>query len=392
MSRLALPSYLAGATLARTGAEVAGPAILLFGLAVSGSTQTAAFLYSALTIASAFGGPLFGALLDRVARPGRLIAAALVAYAVGIGIIVAGWDRVPTPLLFVVAVLTGTLYPALGGGWTAQVGRLVPAPLLRRAHSLDAATYNLAGLTGPAIAGILAGLLGAAEAVVAAIVLVALAVPPALTLPAIVRDTAERRSIAADVMAGLRAIATIPALRGVTLSSTLSLLAFGMVVVACPLLGAEYLGGEENGAFLLSVIAAAALLSTVVTARWPLPGTLDRVFIGSSVVVGVGMTVVALAPNAAIVVVGIAIVGLADGPEIAALFGIRHREAPDRLRAQVFSTGSSLRMTAAAIGAALAGVLAAYGITAVLATAAVLQFVATASGPLGGLSLARSRV
>src|ERR1700722_13473529 len=65
MSRYRLGTYLAGATVARTADEMSGPALLLLGLAVTGSARTAALLYAALTIAGGGGGPLPGPVPDR---------------------------------------------------------------------------------------------------------------------------------------------------------------------------------------------------------------------------------------------------------------------------------------------------------------------------------------
>ncbi|NEB11953.1 MFS transporter, partial [Streptomyces coelicoflavus] len=67
-------SYLAGATAARAGDEMSGPALLLAGLAVTGSATGASSLLAGITVAAAVGGPVLGALLDRAVRPGRLLA------------------------------------------------------------------------------------------------------------------------------------------------------------------------------------------------------------------------------------------------------------------------------------------------------------------------------
>jgi hypothetical protein len=40
---------------------------------------------------------------------------------------------------------------------------------------------------------------------------------------------------------------------------------------------------------------------------------------------------------------------------LTALFAVRHREAPERLRGQIFTTGVSLKITGFAVGAAIAG-------------------------------------
>ena len=68
-----LRRYLAGATAARAGDEMSGPALLLLGFAVTGRPQTGSGLLASLTIAGAAGGPLFGALLDRSRRQGGVL-------------------------------------------------------------------------------------------------------------------------------------------------------------------------------------------------------------------------------------------------------------------------------------------------------------------------------
>lgn len=79
--RMRTHTYLTGALVARTGDEAAGPALLLAGFAVAGSTSEASALLAGTSLASALGGPVLGALLDGAARPGRLLAGALALYA-----------------------------------------------------------------------------------------------------------------------------------------------------------------------------------------------------------------------------------------------------------------------------------------------------------------------
>lgn len=57
---------------------------------------------------------------------------------------------------------------------------------------------------------------------------------------------------------------------------------------------------------------------------------------------------------------------------------MRHREAPARLRAQLFTTGASLKTTGYAAGAALAGQLADAALPAALLAAAALHLLAGA--------------
>src|SRR5437764_1255444 len=150
--RRGLRWYLAGAAAARVGDEMSGPALLLLGFAVTGRPGTGSALLASLTIAGAAGGPLFGALLDRSRRPDRLLAWTLVAYALGIVAVQAGAGRLPVPALAAIALLAGLFNPAVTGGWTAQLPRVVNGRELDRGSALDALTFSAASLAGPALA------------------------------------------------------------------------------------------------------------------------------------------------------------------------------------------------------------------------------------------------
>jgi MFS family permease len=378
LARYTALGYFAGATSARTADEMSAPALLLAGLAIAGSARTAALLYSSLTLTAAAGGPPLGALLDRSRRPGRLLTGALAGYAAGLAAITLSVGHLPVILLIAAASGTGFLAPALTGGWTSRLADVVPAAELSRGHALDAATYNVAGLAGPALAGLIAAAAGARWAMAAAITLLVLAAPAAAGMPARTGIRAgsrapAHRELARDLRAGAAAIVRIPALRRITMASTVAYLGTGMFVVACPLLGRRYLGGAADGALLLAVLASTSLVATAATARWPLRPRPDTVFVIATAIAGCGLAALAFAPGAALIITLVALIGLADGPQLAGVFAVRQREAPPRLRGQIFTTAASMKISAGALGAALAGALAANTTTIMLVAAAATQ-------------------
>jgi MFS family permease len=374
-SRYRLGSYLAGATAARTADEMSAPALLLLGLAVTGSARSAALLYAGLTISAAAGGPVLGALLDRSDRPGWLLGWALTGYAAGLAGIAVSLGRLPLGAVAGVAVLTGSLAPALTGGWTSRLPDVLASDRLPRGYALDAATYSAAALAGPALAGLVAAAAGPGWAMAAVTVLLLLAAPAAWRLPARpARATLRARpALRADLRAGLTTIISARPLLRITLSSVVAYLGVTMLVVACPLLGQRYLGGAARGALLLSVLAAASLAATAALARWPPRLPPDIIFAAATALAGCAYLALALAPGAAWVIAAVALAGVADGPQLAAIFAIRHRETPRRLRGQVFTTAASLKITAGAIGAVVAGRLAGHSIALVLTVAAGTQ-------------------
>src|SRR6185312_15708800 len=368
-----LRQYLAGAAVARAGDEMAGPTLLLLGFAVTGRPETGSGLLASLTIAGAAGGPLFGALLDRSRRPDRLLAGTLVAYALGIVAVQAAAGRLPMPALAAIAMLAGLFNPAVTGGWTAQLPRVVTGRELDRGSALDALTFSAASLAGPALAAGVAAGLGARAAVLTAAALVALAVPSACSLsryrPPAAMETGERRlALRRQMAAGFAVIAARRPLLRATVTSVVSYAGIGMLLVCCPLLGAQRLGDPARGALLISAIAVASLTANAILAR-PRRARPDAWVFASTLVIGVSMAAAASAPGW-LTLAAVALVGAGEGPQLTALFAVRHRETPAHMRGQVYTTAASLKIAGLAAGAALAGPLAGWSVTACLLIAA----------------------
>ncbi len=375
--RYSLAVYLAGATVARTGDELSGPALLLLGVSADGSAATGSALLAGLTISAAAGGPLLGALLDRSPRPGRLLAWALLAYAGGLGAVLA---LVEVPAAIAVAVAAGLLNPALAGGWTAQLPQVRGATPLERASTLDAMTFTAASLAGPGLAGLVAAYAGAPAAVALAITLVAAAFPAAWALPA--TEAKPTRPIRRQLADGFAVLFRNRALLRATATSTVSFVGIGIAVVCYPLLGAQRLGNPGFGALLLTVMAAASLVANAVLARRPPPP--DRTVLASTVLLGASFLLAAAGPGVVPLLAAAVLAGFAEGPQLSALFAIRHREAPAAVRAQVFTTAASVKITGLAVGAAAAGPLSALSVTAALGAAAGFQLLAAATYALVG--------
>jgi len=378
--RYATWSYVAGASAARTGDEMSGPALLLAALAVTGSAYTASLLLAGIMVSAAIGGPVFGVLLDRSARPGRLLTGALAAYAAALAVILMSLGHAPVPVTVLVAVCAGLLGPALSGGWTSQLPRVVPHDNLPRAHALDAMTFNLSSLAGPALAGILAGLLGASISAIVSVALICLALPSAWALPAArgPAPTPRAASVRTDLNAGFRAIIQTRPLARATTISVISCVGQGILVTCSPLLGEQAFGAANHGAILLSAIAAAALAANAVLARHPRLLRPDTIIWCSTIVIAIALLLAATV-QPALLVAAMVIAGIGEGPQLTALFAVRHREAPVHLRGQIFTTGASLKITGYALGAAVAGPLASWSLSGALLTAAGIQVLAALS-------------
>lgn len=292
-------------------------------------------------------------------------------YAAGLGAILVGLSRFPFTVTVLIAVVTGLLGPALSGGWTSQLPRVAQGDRLLRANAFDSMTFGVASLAGPALAGGVAETLGAPTAVVVSAMLITLALPAAWTLPTRPGRARGARAtpVMSDLAAGMRILVGKPALARATLTSVIACIAQGMLTACVPLLGERVLGGAGRGAMLLSCAAVSALVANAVLARFPRSVAPDTIIWASALVQAVASALAAWSRPAALMV-AVAIAGVGEGPQLAALFAIRQREAPERLRGQIFTTGASLKITGFAMGAAIAGPVAVWSLQGALVLAA----------------------
>jgi hypothetical protein len=332
--------------------------------------------------------------LARVTRPDRLLAGTLAGYALGIVAVQAAVGQLPMPAVVTIALAAGLFNPSVAGGWTAQLPGIVTEGELARGSALDVLTYSAASLAGPALAAVVAAGFGARAAVLTAAALVALAVPAASSLsrsdpgpvPAPRRPTAARQLAAltaAQMAAGFAAIAIRRPLLRATVTSVVSYAGIGMLLVCCPALGAQRLGGPARGVLLISAMAVASLIANAILAARPGRGQPDVRVFASTLVIGVSMAAAALVPGW-LTVAAIALAGAGEGPQLTALFAVRHRETPASLRGQVYTTAASLKIAGMAAGAALAGPLAGRSVTGCLLVAAGTELSAAAAYLLAG--------
>lgn len=369
--------FLVGAFVARTGEETSGPALLLAGAALTGSVTEGSSLLAGVTVAAVAGGPVTGALLDRSRRPGRMLAVALAVHALGLGAVLLALGRLPFAAVLPIAVCTGLTGPALSGGWTARLPETTSPDRLHRASTYDAMTIGAAGLAGPALAGGTAEVWGAPAALVVAAALVGSALPAAWALPARAGGGGRVRasSLRGDLAAGAKAVLRTPALARATLTSTLSCAAQGMLAACAVPLGERVLGGAGRGAMLLACSAIAALAANAVLARHPRPLAPDTIVWAAALVQAAALTLAAWAPPA-LLLGAVLLAGVGEGPQLAAVFAIRHRESPPRLRGQIFTTGAGAKLTAYALGVAVAGPAASRSLPGTLLLAASVSVVA----------------
>lgn len=380
--------HLGAATLLRVSAEGLGTGLVLVVQARTGQPALAGFLQAGVMLPYVVAGPAVGHALDRTARPRAFALTLAGCYVLTAMLLMLMAGRVPLLVALAMAVAVGCTEPIVVA-LTGALPRFVPAHRLTGAYGLEAATYNIAAIAGPGLAAALAAGPGAEYAGLAVVGSAALgllllplwAVPPA---PPTKPRPAEGRWPFLEVIAGgLMVLVTNRVLRSVTCATTVAFLGVGGVAVTAVLF-AEHLGEPASaGGRLIAAFAIGSLIGSLASARWLSARRAEWVLLAGMVAFGLALASITLAPSPPWALVGFVLAGVCDGPVFAATLTIRQREAPADRLGQVNTTGGSLKIGSAALGAALAGALAApLGGVGLLLAIAACQLLGAVAGAL----------
>ena len=244
--------------------------------------------------------------------------------------------------------------------------------------------YNLAGIGGPAVAAVFTVATSAASAtlmlagltVVGGVIIAGLPVRP--------RIRAATRLSVRELAGGIAAIARQPVLAFVTGATTAGQLGAGALAVIAALLAAEQHNPAAAG-WLLTSMAGGALLGSVVWMWRPAPANRAPMLVMLMLIAtGLPLLGLAWAPSTVASSLVFGLSGFFNGPLFGAVLTVRNDYAPENQKSQVFTLSAGAKLTANAIGSALAGAAAGLPL-AVLALAAAATMIS--SGAIGRLTL-----
>ncbi|SES19619.1 MFS transporter [Actinokineospora terrae] len=385
-----LRAYVAAASLARVADEMVAVAVVLLVLDRTSSPALAGATVTAHTLPSIVSGPVLGAWLDRVPYRRAVLSAGGVLLALTCAGLVLTVGRVPV-VPFVLAALTGLALPLTSGGYSSLVPKLVPAERLPRANALDAATFNIGAIAGPALAGTVAAVANPAAAVWLIAVLALSGSVCTLFLPPVTGVSDDHHtSLLRTVRAGLTHLVHTPALRGATLTTVIGYGSVGVLATALPLRMQELGQDRAAAGYVWTAMEIGCLVAVVVLGRFIAGPHPQVTVVVSTAAFGALMLCWPIVDSVTWTLAFAVAAGLAEGLALPAIMATRQRHTPSALLAQVSTTGASLKIGTFSLGAAAGGWLvpAAGPATAITVTAG-LQLLAAALGVLAGVRRAR---
>ena len=378
------PLFYATATLTRFADEMFSVGVVLLVLHRTGSAALAGATVAAVTLPSLVTGPVLGAWLDRAGdrRRQAMILDQVLAATSLVGIVLLAGNA-PDWTVPAVALVAGITWPLSFGGFTSLIPVIVPDELLAQANALEATSFNLAIIAGPALAGTISAVWSPAASLLTEAVLTLAAIVLIARVAAIdAAPTVSTQPIKTIVKAGLRHLVRTPVLRGVTAAGALALGGLGLLTVAFPFLAAEELGADRSVAgYMWAAFASGSMIGALLLVRLQTRWRPERVMLAAIFGLGLVMLSWPLASSVTAALALIALGGLVDGPGLSAQFAARQRWTPSAMLGQIFTTAASMKVGAFAIGAAVAGpAVVALGAPGTIVLAGFLQIAAVGLG------------
>ena len=397
------PRLATSVILARTASQMMLLTLVLFVLQRFHSPSLAGITVFLAIAPGVVLSPIAGALLDRHGRV-RLITLDYLVGTVTLGLI-AGLDfgGLITPwVLLPIVTISSLTFSLSNSGARSLVPLIVPKRLWDRANALDSIAYALTMGAGPASAGALTTLAGPrlALTVAAAVFLLAAVLVVRLPEPTVAKAS---RPVLAEAWAGLKYVLVHNAtLRGLVFVMSMMNLAFGVLLVALPVMVLQRLHGDPalvGG--LWAVFGLASIPTALFSGRFDSDGRERIVMVLSDVAAGLGIAVLAFATSAWLVLGVMLVVGLVTGPFDVSMFSMRQRRTDPAWFGRAFAVSMGLNWAGQPIGSAISGPLIHGGLVVAFLVAAAFMLLAAGlvlwvipaehAGTMGGESARQSR-
>ena len=374
---------LVAACLSRLAGRMVTLAIILFALDRFHSPALVGWVAFASLGPGLLVSPLAGAMLDRIGAVSAIavdmiVSAALLFLFVGISL---GGAMQP-PLMFLLVAQFSLTSPLSAAAIRVLIPGLVSADDLDRANALDAGSYAVIDVVGPAVAGALIGFVGADFCILfiaALYLLAALALLPLAGTASRVRIS-DAPPLLREAIAGVLHVLRHRSLRGLAVAYSLYQVSMGVLIVVVPIALSHELDGRglaeaaTGGLFAIAGLAGGA---GALCAGYVRTGNRERYFIG----LGALVTAVAIFPLATFgglvgLVFAVVIVGFCAGPVDVGLLSLRQRRTEPGWLGRVLAVSMSLNLSGLPLGSALAGLLMAHSSPAALAAGASASLLA----------------
>jgi MFS family permease len=365
---------LSSTLAARIASQMFSVLLVLFVLETHHSASLSGIVVVCSQVPGIIVSPVAGALLDRGSR----VALMRLDYLMGatcmttIGVL-SLLHSLPTAALLVVVSAASITAPLSRVGGRSLFPILAPKALWDRSSAADSSANVIATVLGPGIAGVAVAVVGPRVALLvpavillgAAVLLVRLAVPD--------MASSETGSVLADAWAAVGYVWRNRVLRMLAGTMTVFNASGGILTVAIPFIVLRGLhGGSTTVGLLLAIMGAGGFMAGLLTGRWGTESRERHLLALSCVVTALAFAILALDHHEVVLVVLVAVIGIANGPLTVAMFSLRQRATDPLWFGRAFAVSMNLNFVGSPVGAAVAGALLTHSVPITLLVAASL--------------------
>ncbi len=300
-----------------------------------------------------------GHAADRYDR--RMIAStAQIVEAAGVAVLAFanGTGQLTPALLLTMAFIVGTGRAFEQPSLQTALPNIVPASMLPRAIAGSTSAAQIAIVTGPALGGILIAL--SPTLVFAACAVLWLSAAFVMRGIAMARTAATREPVDLKrLFSGLVFIGRHKVVLGAILLDLFAVL-LGNATGLLPIFARDiFMSGPLSFGALRAAPAAGALVTALTLARWPISRRVGHIMFVAVATFGTGTILLALAPSLLLAMGAMFIVGAADTASVVIRQSLLLLHTPDEMRGRVFAVGSMFTGTSNQLGDFRAGAAAA---------------------------------
>jgi MFS family permease len=388
-----------GATMSAVGDGMSFVALIWLALERTGGPGTAGWLAATYTAPVVVGGLIAGVVLDRWSRRALLVADNVVrGLAIGSLPLAALLGSLTLLHIFAVAAVYGLLFMVSLAGIPSLLPSLVEPGDLTTANAMESLSYGIAGLCGPAMAGVVITFAGAPTVLAIdaasygafAICLLLMNDPgdapgasPCRRAPADPRDVATGTGgVGKGLAPAIRFVLGTPAILAITLMYMAVNIGEGMFLILAPVYAIDVLhGSAATYGLITSAFTGGTLVGALVVGAldWRFP--LGRSIAAALLLTGLAFGALLAEPSPAVTAGILVLAGMLASSLTAWAQTIRMRLIPPALRGRVFALLRTLMQGTTPIGAVLGGgLLAAGALTAAICAIAAIIAVPGAIG------------
>ncbi|MFD7710127.1 MFS transporter [Streptomyces sp. NPDC059786] len=330
-----------------------------------GGTSRLGLLGVCFTAPVLLGGLAVGPLLDRFDKRAVLIAdSVLRALCVASVPLAAALGDVPTVLPFLVAAVYGLLKMVPLAAFPAAIPQLVDEPDLDTANALESLSFSVATVAGPALAGVLVGVMGAPNVL---LIDAATYVVLAVAVASVRRPLAPPAPRTADgpQRPGTKTSVRVVARDKAIVVTTAAFMAFNvadgmLLLVVAPWLAKNELGGATALGLLTASLAAGEFVGAALAGARAGQGSVRRIG-WCQAGAALGFLAVLAVSQPLVVGVGFFCVGLLSAPMTVWAQTLRMRRIPPEMHGRAFAALRTLMQGTAPLGSAVAAPLLLHG-------------------------------